>query len=220
MKNFNTIWKKFHDNKALESYHFVQRALLIAVRSKRNDSKIDIVYGLLQKYFSPIVDVNKLINGKGQWSAVIEAANMARYSKTILGVAPEDIFESADEEKMYDELLKELRSSKLDKLGRKYVYYFTSKEDLTPEQMAVQSAHVTLVTGHALGKTNIDPHGIYFQWIGVETEKDLKKVAQSHSHERRYFHEPDIGNKLTSIAFHPVLWNKRQEFLEYPLMKF
>ena len=86
--------------------------------------------------------------------------------------------------------------------------------------MAVQSAHVTFVMGAKIDK-KINPSNVYFQWIGVDTEKELYSIIGKHLGVRKeVFFEPDIGNKLTSVAFQPILWNKRQDFLEYPLMKF
>lgn len=222
MKDYKTLWKTLADTKAITAEHFVQLAIIKAMNSKSNSSKEDIINGLLQKYFTPNTNKNKLANGCGRWNglkiAIYKIHQTAKYHPEILGIPQNEFFDNSTEAQTFYELMEDIR---IDKLGRKYVYYFTVQTGLTPEQQGVQAGHALFVLGSTLQKENIkfDPKETYFQWIGVPTEKDLREIIKKHGRNKLVrFTEPDLGNMLTSIAFYPLLWNKREEFKEYALL--
>lgn len=101
-----------------------------------------------------------------------------------------------------------------------YVYIFV-RQDLSKEQQLVQAAHVALVLGSKLNRTNIEE--LYFTVIGIPqlidfttVMKDLKK----HGTEYVRFYEPDQGNTLTAIATYPIPKDERGILKEYKLLKF
>lgn len=218
MKDFTKIWKTLAASRKLTATNFVELAILKAVKSKRNVSKEDIVHALLQKYFEPITQEIKLSNGRREYDTVTRILTKLKYSKTILGVAFTEIFESAEEEKLFFDLASAIRT---EKLGRQYVYYFTMQEGLTPEQQGVQAGHALFCLGTKIAKdrqSKIVPERVYFQWVGVKNEDELMSITKKHKHNHVAFRESDLDNKVTSIAFYPVLWNKRDEFKDYSLL--
>lgn len=104
-----------------------------------------------------------------------------------------------------------------------YVYFFT-RQDISPEQQVVQTAHVALQLGvmsqriveKAAGtpvvphyvNENVDPKETYFTVIGVRNLVALEAVEEIL---RRFgflyekFFEPDLGQgEFTSIATYPI----------------
>lgn len=217
MKNFRTIWKQLAKDKKLESYHFVQRAVLIGLQSNRNMPKEEIVTILLDKYFSPITNKNKLANGCTKYQSIeIASYLIASKNSLILGQKPEDIFDTEEEHKQYLALARPLQ---IDKIDRKYLYYFTA-QDMTPEQQAVQAAHAILAMGVRLGKS-INPHETYFQWIGTRDKSTLSWYVEKYKHMNpEKFFEPDQGNSLTSFALPPIPWYSCGDLIDLPLLKF
>lgn len=220
MKDFKAIWKQLAADKNITAQDFIQRAILTAVNSRSNVPKEEILHALIQKYFTPITNNTKLLNGMTKYQAILAALQQLKYHKMILNKKDlTEIFDTADEERLYDELLKKIDTKRL---HRHYVYYFTIQDGLTPEQQGVQAGHALMALGHRLGtqKKNVNPNEIYFQWIGVPNTSDLIKIRQKHSKDLGsvIFQEPDHGNIVTALAFEPVLWNKRRNFMDYKLL--
>lgn len=213
-----TQWKLLATNQHLTAGHFIDRAILMAMgaKNKKNVPLEDIIASILQKSFSPNYknsDQYPVISKyKKYW------ANVSTFGKPqILGL-PWDKLLTESEFKQFKALASSIRT---DKLGRKYIYYFTIQDHLTPEQQGVQAGHALFALGTYLGREdrNFNPKNVYFQWIGVKDESNLKAIAAKHANHRYVaFYEPDVGNMLTSIAFYPILWNKREDFLDYPLL--
>ena len=92
---------------------------------------------------------------------------------------------------------------------KQYVYIFTRK-DLSPEQIAVQSAHVTLQLGFAAGidKMAMDPTDTYFSLCGVRNLRGLNGIEiilKKFDIPYEVFFEPDLnGGENTSIATYPI----------------
>ena len=212
---FKTQWKLLANNKQLTAWHFIERAILIAMSAKnlRNVPGEDIVASILQKNFTPN------LRGGSKYPSIeqfVKRANSKWFKLThILNLPVETILD----EKEQQEFMSYARHLRVDKLGRKYVYYFTTQEGLTTEQQGVQGAHVAFVRGQYLKDMRVEPHHTYFQWIGVKDEKELIEVSQNHPGQPFVtFRESDLENRLTGLAFHPILWNKRDEFLHYELL--
>jgi hypothetical protein len=221
MKDFRTIWKTLAAEKALSSHFFIQRAILIAMGSKRNMPKRnmpkeDIITILIHKYYTPITNENKLDNGCKKFDAVSMDMRTTRNKfVSILGVMPAEFFDNKDDEKLYYELA---NSIQVDRIDRKYIYYFTIQDILTPEQQGVQAGHALFALGARLGE-KADPANTYFQWIGARDSSDLYSIAKKYEHLKpEKFYEPDVGHKMTSIALPPVPWYKRGDLVDYPLL--
>ncbi len=102
-----------------------------------------------------------------------------------------------------------------------YVYVFV-RQDLSPEQQLVQSAHATLVLGHKLAKRK-DVSELYFAVIGIPQLcdfVDVLKTLKTHGTKYVVFYEPDQGNTITAIATMPVKKTKRGILLNYKRLKF
>lgn len=101
---------------------------------------------------------------------------------------------------------------------KQYVYFFT-RQDISPEQQIVQTAHVALKLGKA--DTNeyiIDASETYFIVVGVRNLTALNGVQcmlEMLGIAFEVFNEPDIGNEDTSIATYPL-----SEFETLPLKGF
>lgn len=110
---------------------------------------------------------------------------------------------------------------------KKYVYIFT-RQDMSPEQIAVQSAHATFKLGTQMGslsqKTSSDysnPDETYFTLVGVRNEEALAAVAmilEEFDFVYEKFFEPDLPG-VTSIAVYPVDEDKRGPLMAFNLMK-
>lgn len=101
-----------------------------------------------------------------------------------------------------------------------YCYIFV-RQDLTPEQQLVQSAHVALVLGNKLKRTDVSQ--LYFTVIGIPQLIDFRDVIKTlHKHGTKFesFYEPDQGNTLTAIATHPIKKSERGILRDYKLLRF
>ena len=103
---------------------------------------------------------------------------------------------------------------------REYIYIFV-RQDMSPEQQLVQSAHATLVLGNKLNHKDVSE--LYFTVIGVENlmalghvMRDLNKCGKNFI----TFYEPDQGNTLTAIATYPIPAEERGSLKEYKLLRF
>jgi hypothetical protein len=233
MKEFKTIWKDLSKNKKIESVHFVDRAILIAMNSKSNMPREDIVHILLDKYFSPITNKTKLINGSYRYHSL--AIDTGYFNKkcsnqkigtvwrqwlkidaNILGIPYLEFFDNEEEIEHYVKLF---NSIILDKINRKYVYYFT-RQDIEPVHQSVQAAHVVFKLGSHLGE-NVNPDETFFQWVGVPDRGELQRILHNYKDLGAIgFYEPDMQNTLTSVAIPPLLWYKRGELVNHKLLSF
>lgn len=106
-------------------------------------------------------------------------------------------------------------------MTKHYTYIFT-RQDISPEQQAVQSAHVTHCLGYELDETHIHPNQTYFTLVGV---RDLEALEAAQQILIRFgfryvkFYEPDLGNELTSIATFPIPERERGPLLAFNLLK-
>lgn len=102
-----------------------------------------------------------------------------------------------------------------------YIYIFT-RQDMSPEQQLVQSAHATLVLGNKL-RSRKDVSNVYFTVIGVPNLLELGHVMQDLTKQKKgfiTFYEPDQGNTLTSIATYPIPADERGKLKDYKLLRF
>lgn len=115
-----------------------------------------------------------------------------------------------------------------------YAYFFT-RQDISPEQQAVQTAHVAYKLGMAAyGKLRANGIGLtngrlpsadetYFTLVGVRNLEALNAVAMildKFEYEYEVFNEPDLnGGENTSIALYPVHRDDRGPLMAFNLLK-
>lgn len=116
-------------------------------------------------------------------------------------------------------LISSIRRTTMYPENPEYVYVFV-RQDLSKEQQLVQAAHVTLVLGNKLKRTDVSE--LYFTVIGIPQLIDFKTVFDDlHRHGTKYetFYEPDQGSTLTAVATHPIRKADRGNLLKYKLLK-
>lgn len=104
----------------------------------------------------------------------------------------------------------------------RYYSYFFTRQDISPEQQLVQTAHVALKLGvnaknHSKedvdfeikvpSQEKINPDETYFTCVGVRNEAALYAVIQILSefgYRHEVFREPDMNNEITAIAVYPI----------------
>ena len=115
-----------------------------------------------------------------------------------------------------------------------YIYIFT-RQDMIPEQQAVQTGHATLKLGCAMGKYKNDaapigwnqlrysnPNDTHFTLVGVRNLEALTAVAtilEKFGFDYETFIEPDMNNEPTSIALYPIPEDKRSILMAFNLLK-
>lgn len=118
---------------------------------------------------------------------------------------------------------------------KRYAYFFT-RQDLSPEQQLVQTAHVALKLGYisrekeiqqeisnpSLDVIPLNPDETYFTVVGVRNKDALGAVIlilEKFKFEYEVFYEPDIGNEPTSIALYPLNEDDRGILLAFNLLR-
>lgn len=114
---------------------------------------------------------------------------------------------------------------------RHYLYIFV-RQDMIPEQVAVQASHATFVAGARIAKEvtrnatrprAFDPTSTHFVLIGVPDLAALHE-AWNHVHENvcepHAFHEEDIGGEMTAFTTGIITQENRHWFKQYNLLKF
>ena len=112
---------------------------------------------------------------------------------------------------------------------KRYAYFFT-RQDISPEQQIVQTAHAALklgyklVVGDEMYKTSNpeDPDNTYFTVVGVRNEEALGAVLlllNKFDIAYEAFFEPDMDDQVTSIAVYPMNEDTRGVLLAFNLLK-
>lgn len=189
-----TEWKQKAASKTLTARDFFFRALHKAMDSKA-ENKVEVFKGLLLKYFTPITNQNKLANGKTPWQTLefLATSESNPWSQT------------TEEEKV---LIRQVFPNPgwghmADLRDPTYVYFFT-RQDISPEQQLVQTAHAASMSG-ATGK--YDPKHQHFIIFGVPDLVALRRRFADLAKEGikiEAFFEPDIGNEMTSFVTEPI----------------
>jgi hypothetical protein len=103
---------------------------------------------------------------------------------------------------------------------KRYAYFFT-RQDISPEQQIVQTAHAAMKLGFKLNEQE-DPNSTYFTVIGVRNREALSAVDEiisTFGFKYEAFVEPDLnGGEVTSIALYPVTEDKRGILLAFNLL--
>ena len=109
-------------------------------------------------------------------------------------------------------------------MTKRYAYFFT-RQDIFKEYQLVQTAHVAMKLGYALGSdVTVDPDNTYFTCVGVRNLEALvavEKILYEFGFKYEHFIEPDLnGGEMTAIVVHPVDEDKRDILLAFNLLKF
>ncbi len=120
---------------------------------------------------------------------------------------------------------------------RKYAYFFT-RQDISPEQQIVQTAHAALKLGvnsqrqpdfdidggyiPHFANENINADETYFTVVGVRNEEALKaciEILERFGFKYEAFIEPDMDNQITSVAVYPIAENMKGPLAAFNLLK-
>lgn len=106
----------------------------------------------------------------------------------------------------------------------KYYSYFFTRQDISPEQQIVQTAHAALklgVNSHEI-TSKIDPDQTYFTLVGVRNIEALDAVIDilnTYKFKYEVFFEPDLGDTPTSVALYPIAEYNRGPLMAFNLLK-
>lgn len=122
----------------------------------------------------------------------------------------------------------------------KYYSYFFTRQDISPEQQIVQTAHAAFVLGVNSQRVMIDrtaggdgfvPHLVneqvnpaetHFTLIGVRDLAALngvERILLKFGYNYEVFYEPDLNDgEITSIAVYPIPDTHRDVLLSYNLL--
>lgn len=124
-------------------------------------------------------------------------------------------------------------------MTKRYAYFFT-RQDISPEQQIVQTAHAALKLGYrkrdreveaeistpkdsALDASSyMNPDETYFTVVGVWGVPALEAVVQileKFKFDYEVFIEPDMNDEPTSIAVYPIDEDKRGPLLAFNLLR-
>lgn len=107
---------------------------------------------------------------------------------------------------------------------KKYVYIFT-RQDISPEQQLVQSAHVAMKLGvECIRKgMELDADNTYFTVVGVRDRAGMssaRRILVDYNFPSVAFQEPDLGGEITSVATYPIDEDQRSVLLAFSWLKF
>ena len=94
------------------------------------------------------------------------------------------------------------------------------RRDLSQPQQVVQACHSSIEASKAFLCGLIDHPSVIV--CGIKGEPQLHSVASwldTNGVKYKKFHEPDIGNQLTSISTEPIYDDQRNKFKKYQLLK-
>lgn len=117
----------------------------------------------------------------------------------------------------------------------KYYAYFFTRQDISPEQQLVQTAHAALKLGVASQRwfgdkpknqqvlEDLDPDQTYFTCVGVRDRAALAavmKILDQFGIYYEMFFEPDLNDgEPTSVAVYPIAEDKRDILFAFNLLK-
>ena len=198
-------WKKYSANKSINSVDMAMLALIKAVRAKSNDN-VSVAKGLLYKSFTPIKKENRLANGHRPWQALEESIGHIAWclklsSKSLFGY---ENLSDAEKQQIIN-LVNILKNEKWEDIT--YTYIFV-RQDLSPSQQVVQTAHCTMVLGQHINKHEYDASKLHFVVFGVPDYNELAENANRLEKNRikliKYFESDLSTNQLTSFACFPM----------------
>lgn len=226
MNTLKTTWKAYVKENDPSAADMAAYQILKAVKSKSND-KFAVAKALIDRAFTPITKESRLNNGHAPYQGAYEAIRciLNKYvrSSAFLNQFEETLNELEKEAfvEIHKGLLNEFNNG-FEKHEPEYMFFFV-RQDLSPEQQLVQTAHVALVAGQRMFSPEANTREIYFCVIGVENQEELVRAADllnDHGISLQGFREPDLGNSLTAICSAPILRHKKGFLSHYKTLKF
>jgi len=201
MNDLDTQWKSLAADKKIDSGDIASRAIIRSIRARSND-KLEVAKGLLLKAFSPIINRNKLNSGLRPFQGLESSlAKLSWRGSDAFGFASISEAEQAEYKSLLGKLLKEKWEDTT------YTYIFT-RQDLTPEQQLVQTAHCTMVLGQKVERWQHDASDLHFVIFGVpDHDRLIEKLAQVEAAgiSTVSFEESDLkSDQMTSFACQPT----------------
>jgi hypothetical protein len=206
-KDYKTYWKEFSNEKKATALHHFQYCVLKAFFSKAEDKKT-LAQILIKRAFTP--------SGTIGWQTVNQVAQSAVWAVWTNKVLREDksvFFKDEAQYQQYKQLCGELSGEDIAKVERDYTFIFV-RQDISPEQQAVQAAHATYVAGAKFKPENAEE--VHFVLIGVPNLQELTQVRfklKKYGVEDVIFREPDLENQATAVATQ-VMKETQKRFLK------
>lgn len=169
-------WKEItaSDDKPSAGLH-AQYCLMKALAAKSNEPA-ELALGMIYHAFTPITNLTKLQNGQESYAAVRDALTwVAVYGSTSLLYKVLD--DSEFERRYLQTLMQVIKTSvHLDKMrsNDKTCVYVYVRNDLTPEQITVLTAHMTYEAGYRLASMSIAQHPSIVVF-GITSATDMEK---------------------------------------------
>lgn len=99
--------------------------------------------------------------------------------------------------------------------------YVLVREDLTPEQICVQSIHAAIsATQSLVDKQATDIHLVLCKSKSEDDLINISEYLSKNSIKFEVFREPDIGNSITAIATEILTGDQRIPMRKFKLLKF
>src|ERR1019366_3316794 len=173
------------------------------------------------------------------YDALYHAASNSKIYKGIT-LNQNDLRSSLDTEedimvfnRLIDNALPDIRD-KYDKKQLEYYSYIIVRQDISPEQQAIQGQHAFGKMSFLLGAdSEFGKHWeevpfmiseLNIAYIGVPDEDGVRGMTEyfySHGYNTEEFREPDMrGNPVTAMASYPIKAGKRKFMSRYKRLKF
>jgi hypothetical protein len=238
MKPYTNAWKRVAQKSTLHD-NVVHAALKAFFSEPSNKvSKEEIFRGQVSKFFTPVTNNVKIVNGHWEFISLFQVFEYFRVNLRVnikfpfLGMKNEDfiteVFDDSQENyhnfiKFFREnISKNMSRSDFDKFRKRYYcYIFVKQEGCEPIYQAVQAAHVAMVIGKNMDK-DIIADEVVFQICKVKNTDEMDCVWMDlllHNYEVEYFYEPDKDNYF-AMGILPVPSYKRQFLQNYELLTF
>lgn len=221
MNTLKTTWKAYVKENDPSAADMAAYQILKAVKSKSND-KFAVAKALIDRAFTPITKESRLNNGHAPYGGAFNAIRRTLYGSFYNHILDDLTGLEIESFKEIESKLREEFRFGHEKHEPEYMFFFV-RQDITPEQQLVQTAHVALVAGQRLFSPEAKTHEIYFCVIGVENEQELVKAAEllaDHEIKVQAFREPDLNNSITAICSVPILRHKKGFLSHYKTLKF
>jgi hypothetical protein len=208
--DYKKLWKQLANNKQNSAINHFQYCILKALNAKSNKPKAQIALALLRRAFSP--------KDGTDWSAIYRAGRTACYITSIFDWNISDVLDEVEKEQ-YKALCQEVLGTSISLTEPDYMFIFV-RQDISPEQQAVQVAHATFVAGTKFDCT--EPDKVNFVLIGVENQMQLIYVKCLLETRKEYvlFREPDLDDTITAIATQPMKEHEKRFLKRFKLLRF
>jgi hypothetical protein len=210
-KNWKSYWKLLANSKGNTAVFHAQYCLLKAFGAKANNKK-EIAQALIRRAFTPKDGCN--------WDRADICLHTAFWAKKIFGLDQSLFFADKEEIQQYKDFINELVGTVISKTEPDYMFIFV-RQDISPEQQAVQAAHATYVAGAKFEPK--DPEQTHFVLIGISDEAAMlsaQELLQEHDTEYVSFKEPDLGDIVTAIATEKMKESQKRFLKKYKKLVF